>query len=186
VKKFIMGLVIGLLLATAIGATASSNIRLIVDGKEIQTDVPPQLINGRVMVPVRFVGEALGSKVEWDDSTKTVIIRSCKTAQETITSTEIEPQEVIIYINDKILTAEYQRWENSHKIIKKDNDIYLQYTPLNEAIWRLYGLSITHQIWESKYITHNYRTYISLGYAEQKWRIGYRMESNSLFLFKID
>ena len=37
---------------------------------------PPQIINGRVMVPARFVAEPLGAKVEWDERSRTVIILS--------------------------------------------------------------------------------------------------------------
>lgn len=73
-KKFLLGLIVGFLLATAVGATASQNIRLIINGKEIKTDVPPQLINGRVMVPARFVAEPLGAKVEWDEKNKIILI----------------------------------------------------------------------------------------------------------------
>ena len=28
-------------------------------------DVVPQIVGGRTMVPVRFISEALGAKVEW-------------------------------------------------------------------------------------------------------------------------
>jgi hypothetical protein len=75
-KKFLLGLIVGFLLATAVGATASQNIRLIVNGQEIQTDVPPQLIDGRVMVPARFVAEPLGATVKWDEKNNSVIITS--------------------------------------------------------------------------------------------------------------
>ncbi|MBE7053621.1 MAG: hypothetical protein E7391_05025 [Ruminococcaceae bacterium] len=47
-----------------------------VNGKDVTLDVPAQLINSRTMVPVRFISEALGEKVDWDDATKTVIITS--------------------------------------------------------------------------------------------------------------
>jgi hypothetical protein len=75
-RKFLVGLVIGFLLATAVGVTASPNISLIVNGNKIETDVPPQLIDGRVMVPARFVVEPLGATVEWDDTNMNVIITS--------------------------------------------------------------------------------------------------------------
>ena len=51
-----------------------TTIRLYVAGKEIETEVPPQIINGRTMVPVRFVAEALGAEVGWDGKTYTVTI----------------------------------------------------------------------------------------------------------------
>lgn len=37
-------------------------------------DVPPQLIGGRTMVPMRFVSEAFGAQVEWQAATNTVAI----------------------------------------------------------------------------------------------------------------
>jgi len=36
--------------------------------------VVPIIINGRTMLPVRFVAENLGCKVDWDPDTKTVTI----------------------------------------------------------------------------------------------------------------
>ena len=49
---------------------AASPIKLIVNGQEIKPDVPPQIINGRTMVPVRWVAEALGANVQWDANNK--------------------------------------------------------------------------------------------------------------------
>ena len=43
---------------------------------EIQCDVPPQVINGRTLVPARFLAEALGAKVEWDNARNAVIVNS--------------------------------------------------------------------------------------------------------------
>ncbi|HOL83542.1 MAG TPA: copper amine oxidase N-terminal domain-containing protein [Caldisericia bacterium] len=36
--------------------------------------VVPMIISGRTMLPVRFVAENLGCKVDWDQDTKTVTI----------------------------------------------------------------------------------------------------------------
>ncbi|GAX88923.1 stalk domain-containing protein [Effusibacillus lacus] len=44
------------------------------NGQPVTLDVEAQLINGRTMVPVRFVGEALGAGVNWDSGTNTVVI----------------------------------------------------------------------------------------------------------------
>ena len=41
---------------------------------ENELDVPANVIDGRTMVPIRFVSEAMDSVVEWDGDTKTVII----------------------------------------------------------------------------------------------------------------
>jgi len=45
-----------------------------IDGAEYELDVPASIIDGRTMVPIRFVAEAMDSVVDWDGDTKTVII----------------------------------------------------------------------------------------------------------------
>ena len=46
-----------------------------VNGVEKALDVPTRSSSNRTMVPVRFVGESLGLKVDWDGATRTVIIQ---------------------------------------------------------------------------------------------------------------
>ncbi len=43
-----------------------------VNGKTNTADVPPMVIDGRTMVPVRFITETLGGEAFWEPSTKTV------------------------------------------------------------------------------------------------------------------
>lgn len=45
-----------------------------VNGEEKILDVPARIINDRTLVPVRAISESFGCNVEWDDTTKTVII----------------------------------------------------------------------------------------------------------------
>ncbi len=67
-KKFIAGVIVGFLLSLSVVGFAGNQVKLIVDDREVECDVPPQIINGRTLVPVRFVAEALGAKVEWGTS----------------------------------------------------------------------------------------------------------------------
>jgi len=46
----------------------------IVDDGMVTLNAAPYIQNGRTMVPVRFVSEAMGANVDWDNSTKTVSI----------------------------------------------------------------------------------------------------------------
>lgn len=55
-------------------AVAEDRINLIIFGKQVYPDVPPLIINGRTMVPLRFVAEALNLDVSWDDTTQSVVI----------------------------------------------------------------------------------------------------------------
>ena len=40
----------------------------------VTLDVPAQVVNGRTLVPVRFISESLGAQVGWEEDTQTVII----------------------------------------------------------------------------------------------------------------
>lgn len=45
-----------------------------VDNKPVELDVAPKIENNRTLIPLRFVAENLGCKVEWDQNTKTITI----------------------------------------------------------------------------------------------------------------
>ncbi|HBV69078.1 MAG TPA: hypothetical protein DEF04_13565 [Clostridiales bacterium] len=51
----------------------SEDIRVVFDGKQIEFDVKPQIVNGRTLVPVRAIFEAVGLNVEWNEESRTVI-----------------------------------------------------------------------------------------------------------------
>lgn len=46
-----------------------------VNGPAVNLDVAPVAISGRTMVPLRFVAEALGCEVGWDEATRTVTVK---------------------------------------------------------------------------------------------------------------
>ncbi|HHX95732.1 MAG TPA: leucine-rich repeat protein, partial [Clostridia bacterium] len=64
---------------TAVKDTATVTVKIgskqaIINGEEKSLDVPAQIINNRTMVPVRFISESLGAKVDWNDNLQRVII----------------------------------------------------------------------------------------------------------------
>ncbi len=46
------------------------------DDHTVSLEVPPRIMGGRVLVPLRFVSEALGDRVDWDETSRTVRITS--------------------------------------------------------------------------------------------------------------
>jgi len=48
------------------------NNTALVDGKQTTLDVPPSIVDGRTVVPLRFVGESLDTKVSYDDNTEII------------------------------------------------------------------------------------------------------------------
>lgn len=58
-------------MAAALSVSAAGATSLVVDGTNVQTDVPPFIVDGRTLVPVRALFESLGATVGWEESTQT-------------------------------------------------------------------------------------------------------------------
>jgi len=67
--KKILSLILAMTLSLSlfvVSVTAElPEIRVILDGEQIEFDVPPQIIDNRTMVPMRAIFEALGATVFW-------------------------------------------------------------------------------------------------------------------------
>ncbi len=46
------------------------------DGKTVELDVPAVIVDGRTLVPLRFVSQSLGANVAWDGDSRTITINS--------------------------------------------------------------------------------------------------------------
>jgi len=54
--------------------TATPSIKVILNGSQIQFDQPPIIDNGRTLVPIRAIVEAMGASVNWDAGSQTATI----------------------------------------------------------------------------------------------------------------
>lgn len=65
-----------------------------INGKNVSLDVPAKIINGRTLVPVRFISESLGANVDWISAEKTVKVDYFSTMTGTLKvggSTTVQP-----------------------------------------------------------------------------------------------
>lgn len=69
----LLGSIVSLVMISSVAFSANP-IKLIVNGNMITPEVPPQVIQGNTMVPVRWVAEALGAKVDWNAADQSVSI----------------------------------------------------------------------------------------------------------------
>lgn len=76
-KKTIKLIILSLMLIVPTFAELPHPI-ITLNGMLIQTDVSPFVMENRTMVPIRFISEALGYKVDWEESTKKVSITDAK------------------------------------------------------------------------------------------------------------
>lgn len=61
--------------AAAETPATANDVKVILDNKPLVFDVPPQIIEGRTMVPLRVIFETLGAQVSFEDETKTISAR---------------------------------------------------------------------------------------------------------------
>lgn len=79
---------------------AEDNIKVALDGKYIGFDVPPQIISGRTMVPIRAIFENMGATVQWDANTSSAICtKGDIVVKMTVNSTNM-------YINNQLQTMD--------------------------------------------------------------------------------
>ena len=54
--------------------SASDDLTLIIDGKKIEADVNPMIIDGRTMVPVRVLFDSFGADVVWNENSRQAVV----------------------------------------------------------------------------------------------------------------
>ena len=79
-KKLITLLILIMLFCTDVLCVGAENgdIKVLLNGTQLSFDVPPQIIDGRTMVPVRKIFEAQGASVDWIEE-KNLVIAGYKT-----------------------------------------------------------------------------------------------------------
>lgn len=71
--------------------------KFLINGQEKLNDTSPIILNNRTMVPIRFIGESLGAKIEWDQKNSLVRIKD----QEEKVTIEIKIGESLARVNGK-------------------------------------------------------------------------------------
>lgn len=78
----------------------ASAVYLYLDGKELNPDVEPAIIDGRTLVPVRIILESLGATVSWDGENRMV------TAKKDGTTIVLQIDNTTAYVNNEAKTLD--------------------------------------------------------------------------------
>lgn len=73
---FVVGMALLLLLSGVVYAAHHDMIMIHIDGMHLETDVAPMIVDGRTLVPIRFIAENFGADVHWVAETRMVEIVS--------------------------------------------------------------------------------------------------------------
>ena len=72
---FLSLLVLILICGSTTDANAVDYIQLIVNDRDLTALASPMIVNGRTLVPIRFVSEEIGATVMWDGEKRTVLVQ---------------------------------------------------------------------------------------------------------------
>ena len=108
-----VAMLVGLFGGLTVSADAPISVTL--DGEQIEFDVPPQMIDNHVMVPLRAIFEALSAQVDWDADTwtvtatrnGTVIVMQIGNATITVAGYEVELEIAPVIVNSRTLVPTF-------------------------------------------------------------------------------
>ena len=171
IKKLLLPMFVAALLSTPVYA---DDITLEVNGQIIECDTPPQVVNGRALVPLRVVSEALGADVEWDGANKSVVVTKtgttlCLTIGDPVMGRNNEP--ITLDTPAQIINGRTMvplraiseclgctvNWNSERKHIRIDTDVVLNDFDDNlaaeiaerDAINKITSEPVTEEIWVS-------------------------------------
>ena len=120
-----------------------------INNRSTTLDVAPQIIDGRTMIPVRFISEGFGAEVEWDGTTQTVYISSGQEAtkisyQGLSIGSSLEEVSKILGTPIRIDNSEYGfKWYVFHQE-------YMNYVQVGIKDSRVVALYSNSSNWDSK------------------------------------
>lgn len=78
-------------------ANADAPIQIVINNQVLTPEVSPLIVNGRVLVPLRFIAEALNAEVAWEESTRTVAISTKNNGGNPAQNVPVRPNASIVY-----------------------------------------------------------------------------------------
>ncbi|MGK5510537.1 stalk domain-containing protein [Brevibacillus formosus] len=92
-----------------------------VDGKRLKMDVSPIIVNKRTLVPIRFISEAFGYQVQWDETSAVAYIQS-KPVEDKATSVKYSLNPYVVQQGDT-LSKIAARHDTNMNAIQKNNHL---------------------------------------------------------------
>lgn len=92
-----------------------------VDGKRLKMDVSPIIVNKRTLVPIRFISEAFGYQVQWDETSAVAYIQS-KSVEDKAMSVKYSLNPYVVQQGDT-LSKIAARHDTNMSAIQKNNHL---------------------------------------------------------------
>ncbi|PRR69205.1 stalk domain-containing protein [Neomoorella humiferrea] len=107
---------------------------LTINGKVVVMDVAPEVIAGRVMLPIRWLAHSLGVSIEWDSVSKTITVGGSNETAKAGTLSGDNGQEKALekpVVDYKAILKEYKWYD-------KENNEWIWRVPVPEEMYQYY------------------------------------------------
>ncbi len=96
--------------------------QVFVNGEPLELDVPPTIVEGRTLVPLRFISETFGAEVEWDGATRTITLTApdLESLQKIID--ELQTQKDSLEKDNETLKTENADLKNQIHVLTEENE----------------------------------------------------------------
>ncbi|HHY08735.1 MAG TPA: copper amine oxidase N-terminal domain-containing protein [Corynebacteriales bacterium] len=149
----------------------STPVKIIFNGRDLVSDVPAQIIDGRTMVPLRVIAESLEAEVNWDEEKRIVYIKkeTSQTSDWNLLKLNGEPTTWPYWIRDGKMYLEYR---NAIQLVREGNRAPLHsvsYFPHNNTLYvddLRYPLSLNE---EGQYKVVSIDYFRDLGIVNYHW-----------------
>lgn len=140
-RKLLVSLVLIGIIATsvAVGAFAATDIKLLINGKQVNADI--QIVDGLSYVPLRVISESLGADVIWDGDSRTITIngKNVETPKSGVKSYDVdvnvESGPMQMKISKVSLDPAYQQSKYDKKIKAVVMDVSVENTSDDTISW---------------------------------------------------
>lgn len=155
----------------------------IVDGKKVTLDVPAKIVNGRTLVPLRFVSQAIGGNVEWDGNAQVVYITTGQSERENILNTIFKIEMSTLHILNKQMENELFTGKKAsfsqveQKLANYYTDSYIQ------NVWKPFYNSFYFSEWYT-HTTYLFAYLLNEPYLSETMKFYYEKEGNKKITFR--
>ena len=125
-KILLICMIMVMIFGGIISVQAVEPVKIFINGKEIQTDTPPKILNNRVFLPVRTRAENLNLDISWNELQRAVYINNRQS----------NTDRNLIKLNGELTTWPY--WEDNGRLYMEYHNalelIRIVYNPIYEPV----------------------------------------------------
>ncbi|MDD4029176.1 MAG: stalk domain-containing protein [Caldisericia bacterium] len=140
ISFFLSLLLVGSLFSTVFAAETKvitmvvGETEVLVNGESVFLDVPPTIVEGRTLVPLRFIAETFGAEVEWDAVARSITLTAPDAAVLQQMMEALTAQNETLQQNLEDLQEENEKHQSTIASLEEDNEVLSEKVGLMDTL----------------------------------------------------